>query len=106
MSDVTKMIDKTIKDHNVNDFSLERIHYCVEANKKRLPEYLEVTQKTWEDALDNAQEFMSHGDDPEGHWTTQTYWMALFTAAHLYCHGFHAGIEICDMKAKVFKVKK
>lgn len=87
------MISKTIKENGVLDFDWKVIHHYVEANKKRLPEYLEVTEATWIEALDTAQEFMSHGDDPEDHWTTQTYWMALFTAAHLFCYGLKRGCE-------------
>lgn len=70
-----------------------KINKFIEANKKKKPEYLNVDQQEWEDALDGYQESFSNAVDHTC--TTEEFWSLVYFSAMAFCRG----MERAEVKA-------
>lgn len=68
------------------------INKYIEANKKKKPDFLNVEQQEWEDALDGFLESFSNAVDEKT--TTEQYWSLIYFSALAFCKGVeHAEVK-------------
>lgn len=70
-----------------------QINKWIAANKNKKPEFCNVDQKEWEDALDGYQESLSNCDLEN--MTTQEFWSLIYFCAIAFC----MGMERAEVKA-------
>lgn len=69
------------------------INRYIAANKKKKPDYANVDQQEWEDALDGYQESFSNAVDNKC--TTEQFWSLIYFSALAFCRG----MERAEVKA-------